>query len=106
MCLSPVSRVFFCWDPPSCPAAVLGGKLIYHFMNCFIQEGGVKFGNQIYAKMDCDGTVRGFETRGDSHNPTSSLEKLRLSVHFDHLKLSQLSLQVFLRNHFDAFKFS
>lgn len=37
---------------------------------------------------------------------TVTAQLLRLSVHFDHLKLSQLSLQVFLRNHFDAFKFS
>lgn len=56
VCLFLVARVVF--------STIKVPHLIYHLMNCLIPEGGVTFGNQIYAKMDCDRTARVVETGG------------------------------------------
>lgn len=47
--------------------------LIYRLMDCFIPEGGVKLGHQIYTKMNWSETRGG----GGDHTPTSSLSSIR-----------------------------
>lgn len=64
--------------PHNCAGAGEGGAgvrfLIYLLMNCFLKEARVKFGNQIYAKRDCDILEGGFETRRGGLHPNFSGE--------------------------------